>query len=80
MQRKVRRYQHARKSCLVVNYEKDNRYSMEDVSSTHDKYRIDYSRITIKAVKTSTLRQIVPRALKHDVVAIDEGQFFPDIA
>ena len=28
MQRKVRRYQHARKSCLVINYIKDNRYSL----------------------------------------------------
>jgi len=38
MQRKVRRYQHAHKKCLVVNYFKDNRYSSEDVSVTHDKY------------------------------------------
>jgi hypothetical protein len=53
---------------------------MEDVSSTHDMYHFFYSRITIKAVKTSALKEILPRALKHDVVAIDEGQFFPDIA
>jgi thymidine kinase len=33
----------------------------------------------MKAVKTATLTEIIPRALLHDVVAIDEGQFFPDI-
>ena len=38
MQRKVRRYQHARKKCLVINYVNENRYSFEEVASTHDKY------------------------------------------
>jgi thymidine kinase len=37
MLRKVRRYEHAKKRCLVVNYMNDNRYSFEDVASTHDK-------------------------------------------
>jgi thymidine kinase len=35
--RKIRRYQHAKKNCLVVNYLHDNRYSSEDVMATHDK-------------------------------------------
>jgi thymidine kinase len=35
--RKVRRYQHAKKNCLVINYIHDNRYSTEEVMSTHDK-------------------------------------------
>ena len=35
--RKVRRYQHARKNCLVVNYLHDNRYSQDEVMTTHDK-------------------------------------------
>lgn len=42
MQRKVRRYQHARKNCLVINYARDNRYSFEDVAATHDKYFYHY--------------------------------------
>lgn len=37
MLRKVRRYEHARKKCLVVNYLNDNRHSFEDVACTHDK-------------------------------------------
>jgi thymidine kinase len=79
MMRKVRRYQHARKSCLVVNFLRDNRYSFEDVASTHDKYAIGYPRITIKATKAATLRELLPKALLHDVIAVDEGQFFPDV-
>lgn len=35
--RKVRRYTIAQKKCLVINYAKDNRYSNEEVVSTHDK-------------------------------------------
>lgn len=46
--RKVRRYQHAKKKCLVINYMHDNRYSAEEVMSTHD-------RQTMKALKTTTL-------------------------
>ncbi len=33
----------------------------------------------MKAVKTATLAEVLPRALKYNVVAIDEGQFFPDV-
>ena len=43
MMRKVRRYEHAKKKCMIVNYVNDNRYSFEDVASTHDKLFIFYS-------------------------------------
>jgi thymidine kinase len=33
----------------------------------------------MKAIKTATLEAIYPAARNYDVVAIDEGQFFPDI-
>jgi thymidine kinase len=36
--RKIRRYEHAKKSCLIINYLHDNRYSGEDCMATHDKY------------------------------------------
>lgn len=36
--RKVRRFEIAKKRCLVINYTHDNRYSSEEVMSTHDKY------------------------------------------
>jgi len=37
--RKVKRYTIAQKKCLVISYAKDNRYSNDDVVSTHDRYR-----------------------------------------
>lgn len=33
----------------------------------------------MKAIKTSTLKPILHKAINYDVIAIDEGQFFPDI-
>ena len=35
--RTVKRFGYAKKKCLVVNYSFDNRYSQEEVMSTHDK-------------------------------------------
>lgn len=37
LQRMVRRYEVSKKSCLIINYALDNRYSGEDVACTHDK-------------------------------------------
>lgn len=34
---KVRRLEISKKKCLVLNYTHDNRYSDQDVMSTHDK-------------------------------------------
>lgn len=36
--RKVRRYEHASKKCIVVNYFKDNRYAEDCCMATHDKF------------------------------------------
>ena len=35
--RRVRRFQHASKKCLVVNYMNDNRYEEDSYAATHDK-------------------------------------------
>jgi hypothetical protein len=34
----------------------------------------------IQALKASNLKQLRSKALNYDIVAIDEGHFFPDIA
>lgn len=36
-------------------------------------------RMTEKAIKTSNLQEIIEHARKFEVIAIDEGQFFPEI-
>lgn len=35
--RKIRRFEHAKNKCLVINYLHDNRYSQEDEMATHDR-------------------------------------------
>jgi thymidine kinase len=70
--KRVRRLELQKKKCLVVNYNLDNRYSAEDVVSTHDK-------IMVKAVKRNRLEEILDIYNDYDVIAIDEGQFFPDV-
>jgi thymidine kinase len=54
----------------VIKYKNDTRYS-EDCASTHDKQ-------TLKAISAAKLSEIDSGRLDEmDVVAIDEGQFFP---
>lgn len=36
--RKIRRFEHAKKKCLVINYLFDNRYTDCDEMATHDRY------------------------------------------
>ena len=50
----------------------DDRYSDKECIVSHDENAYD-------SVKTLTLQKIDAMASKVDVVAIDEGQFFPDL-
>ena len=73
LQRKIRRYRFANKRCLVLNFHLDNRYSIEEVAVTHDKNMID-------ARKLQQLGDLTDEEIaNHDVIAIDEGQFFVDL-
>jgi thymidine kinase len=69
--RRVRRYSRTRKNCLVIKYKADTRYSVESVS-THD-------RVEHRAESCSELKEVDHLLEGMDVVAIDEGQFFPDL-
>lgn len=69
--RRVKRYEFAKRRCLVVKYDKDTRYSKECVA-THD-------RVMREAVTCDTLMPFAPRLEEFDVVGVDEGQFFPDL-
>ena len=74
MLRRVRRYQHARCQVLVVKYEGDTRYSGASALSTHD-------RVELPAVSTRELLPMLtdPLYRSSHVIAVDEGQFFPDL-
>jgi len=71
--RRVRRYQSIGYQVLVVNYAADTRYGKDRVAS-HDK---EFE----KAICVSSLADIEPMVRSHayQVLAIDEGQFFPDV-
>ena len=73
LMRRVKREIHARKSCFVIKYAKDTRYSTEMEVLSHDKAIL---RATMSA---ALLSEVGDAWLKHQVIAIDEGQFFPDL-
>ena len=71
LQRRIRRFKFAKKSCAVVKYRSDTRYSKEDMA-THDKQ-------FMRAIPASTIEEAFEELMKYDVIGIDEGQFFPDV-
>lgn len=68
----LRRYVIASKSVIAFKYDKDIRYSVEEKISSHNGETFD-------AFPGSSLMPFLEEALGHDVIAIDEGQFFSDI-
>ncbi|XP_071960838.1 thymidine kinase, cytosolic-like [Antedon mediterranea] len=68
--RRIKRYQIANHSCLLIKYIKDDRYSSENIS-THDRH-------TCPAVAADRLYSLLAQAASFDVIGIDEGQFFTD--
>jgi len=72
--RRCRRYEKAHpqeQKPLIIKYCKDNRYD-ENLFSTHDGSKLN-------AVKCNRLDDIKAATQEYKVIAIDEGQFFPDI-
>lgn len=70
--RRARRYGHAKQRVLLVKPACDTRYGALRVS-THDMQSQD-------AVPLETLGAVWERRDEFDVLAVDEGQFFPDLA
>ncbi|KAJ8037266.1 Thymidine kinase, cytosolic [Holothuria leucospilota] len=68
--RRIKRYQIANYKCLLIKYAKDVRYDQTAVA-THD-------RQTCNAVSATRLSDLIDDAASHEVIGIDEGQFFPD--
>lgn len=72
LMRRVKREIHARRLCFVIKYAKDVRYNKDHVAS-HDK-------VTLRAkASVSQLSDVGDEWKYHEVIAVDEGQFFPDL-
>jgi thymidine kinase len=72
LMRRVKREIHARRLCFVIKYAKDVRYHKDHVAS-HDK-------VTLRAKAcVSHLADVGDEWKYHEVIAVDEGQFFPDL-
>lgn len=69
--RRLKRYQIARRQCLVLKYARDDRYDSSNVA-THDKQ-------LLPAICSVELMPLSKEAMNFDVIGIDEGQFFPDV-
>jgi thymidine kinase len=71
LQRIGRRMAIAKKTVLYIKLDKDNRYSKTKVV-THDGIMED-------AISCASLSETVSLAFHHDIICIDEGQFFPTL-
>ena len=71
--RRIRRFRVRDDSCLILKT-KDNRYADDDEKViTHDQYNF------LEAIACDLLFEKQHEADRHDVIGIDEGQFFSDI-
>ncbi|EAN77518.1 thymidine kinase, putative [Trypanosoma brucei brucei TREU927] len=73
LMRRVQRHKHAQRSCYIIKYTGDTRYS-EGAITSHDQ------RALTANVSVSNLHDVGDEWRKYDVIAVDEGQFFPGVA
>jgi len=71
LQRRGRRMAIAKKRVLFIKLGEDDRYAADQVV-THDGAAVD-------AISCTALHETVEAAFRHDVLCIDEGQFFPNL-
>ncbi|KAL4444721.1 hypothetical protein ABPG74_015929 [Tetrahymena malaccensis] len=69
----ILKYESQKKKVLVISFAHDNRYSDQAEIVTHQHK-------THHAVKCYELKEVEQQYKDYDVIAIDEGQFFLDIA
>lgn len=72
LMRRVKRWTMAGKQCVVVRYLNDNRYTRQELISSHDQE-------FMAAVPATDPRLLLPTLLEADVIALDEAQFMAGI-
>ena len=70
---KIQRYKIAKKKCIVVKYDGDNRYDEAKV--------VSHNKVSCPCVplNDTSLVEYVDTLMDYDVIGIDEGQFFPSL-
>jgi len=77
MLRQVRRARIAGIPCVIVKYANDNRYGDSSTVTTHDGMALTGGK-DLRVVQARTLGE-VKLSPKEKVIAVDEGQFYPDL-
>ncbi|KAK2169890.1 hypothetical protein LSH36_6g10003 [Paralvinella palmiformis] len=67
LMRRLKRYQLAKYDCLIIKYSNDTRYDQNGIA-THDRH-------VLPALGTTELNSTLDKAMIHDVIGVDEGQF-----
>ena len=78
--RRIRRHKVANRQCLVVKYAGDTRYEDEPGARDTKGHVITHDRQSLAAVPCSKLADVSNIVHAFDVVGVDEGQFFGDLA
>lgn len=71
MFRRLKRFTIAGQRCVVIKYNRDQRYS-DDNAATHEG-------AMLKAVPAHCLADVIETIKEFDVIGIDEGQFYSDL-
>ena len=80
LQQRVKRYRQANHQCIVVKFAGDDRYTSDAATCTHDGTKLQGKAGGIQTVAARSLAEVMQALTPYSVVAIDEGQFFRDIA
>ena len=80
LQQRVKRYRQANHQCIVVKFAGDDRYTSDAATCTHDGTKLQGKAGGIQTVAARSLAEVMQALKPYSVVAIDEGQFFRDIA
>jgi len=72
LQRRVKREIHACRRVCIIRYGKDDRYS-KSLLATHDQSHIK------PTFSVEKLSEVGEKWIDYDTIAVDEGQFFPDL-
>jgi len=70
----IRRYNIKKHKTVVIKFNLDDRYETGQTNV------ISHDKVTYPAIKCGRLSEVKDILLKHEVIGIDEGQFFPDLA